>query len=117
MSRVAPPSGEVVPLERRKARTSQVAQMLFDRQGGVCGICRTFLGVSPFEIDHMAALALGGSNGLGNLWAICVPCHRSKTKRDMKAIAKVKRLIRQANPETRKIPKRKIRSRGFPKRG
>ena len=42
---------------------------------------------------------------------MCKPCHALKTKRDVAAIAKVKRI----RGETCNGPKRPIRSRGFPK--
>ncbi len=40
-----------------------------------------------FEVDHIQAVALGGGScGLDNLKTLCVPCHRAKTKLDMRKI-------------------------------
>lgn len=44
---------------------------------------------------------------------LCKPCHKAKTKADVKKIAKVKRIQKKARGETKK--KRKIAGRGFDK--
>lgn len=76
-----------------------------------CAICG---GPGPFEADHAHALALGGGNGPDNLRRICRPCHAIKTRRDVKAIAKAKRVARKlAGTWKRRGPK--IHSRGFDK--
>ncbi len=48
---------------------------------------------------------------------MCVTCHKSKTKRDVKAIAKLKRLngTTMSQYERRKKFGAKLRGRGFPK--
>lgn len=111
MSRVAPKTGELVRLTNRIGVTARRAGEIYDAQGGVCRRCRSPLN-KPFEVDHRVALALGGTNDRSNLEAICAePCHREKTARDLKAIAKAKRLA----GETGNRPKRPILSPGFNK--
>ena len=44
----------------------------------------------PFEADHFTCVALGNASKPDQL--LCRACHAVKTKRDVKAIAKVKRL-------------------------
>lgn len=34
---------------------------------------------STLEVDHRAPLWAGGTNELGNLWLLCVECHKAKT--------------------------------------
>ena len=37
-----------------------------------------------WEMDHRKAVVLGGGScGLDNLWTLCIPCHRRKTRHDM----------------------------------
>ena len=61
---------------------------LLERQGGVCATwgCESD---GPFHADHSTpnALKSGKPDQL-----LCIPCHRIKTKSDVRAIAKVKRL-------------------------
>jgi hypothetical protein len=34
---------------------------------------------SNLEVDHKTALSDGGDNSIGNLWLLCVDCHKQKT--------------------------------------
>lgn len=43
------------------------------------------------EFDHVIPLGIGGSNAADNWAALCPRCHRSKTRQDLKRIAKAKR--------------------------
>ncbi|WP_417261658.1 HNH endonuclease [Celeribacter sp.] len=73
--------------------------VLFD-QKGLCADCGRTINLAKgdaFEIDHEIPVALGGSNQwrnaeTRNMRALCVPCHRAKTTRDIKAISKAKRV-------------------------
>ena len=80
-------------------------------QGGVCCVpgCGS---TGPFEEEHSTP----------NTWEpgkpdqlMCIPHHKKKTKRDIAAIAKVKRIVRKRDGLTR--PKRAIPSRPFPPAG
>lgn len=42
-------------------------------------------------MDHIVPLGLGGANDPGNWAALCAPCHRKKTGRDLRMIAKAER--------------------------
>lgn len=69
-----------VKLERSFVRWL-VLDLLFDRQGGCCAVCREELrGISDFDLDHKCPLSRGGTNEVKNLQLLCVPCHRKKTK-------------------------------------
>ena len=107
---------EPVPATKRKATTFAIRNAFLESHNdGRCAACRAdiwFLALR-FEIDHIIPLELGGHEGPRNLQALCIPCHKLKTKDDIKRIAKARRLRRAADPETRKKTKRPIRSRGF----
>ena len=49
------------------------------RQKYACAACACLLPPS-YQVDHIEPLALGGSNGLANLQALCRPCHTQKTR-------------------------------------
>ena len=79
------------------------------RQGGLCASwgCTSS---GPFHADHH----------IPNAWEpgkpsqlLCIPCHKAKTKQDVKNIAKVKRIRKREAGETKK--KRPIPGRGFDK--
>lgn len=74
-----------------------------------CGLpCR------KWEIDHIRADALLGEPTFENSRLLCVPCHADKTKEDVKAIAKAKRVEARHLGAVR--PKQAIKSRGFQKK-
>lgn len=54
---------------------------LFVLQRGKCGVCRQPL-PKPFHVDHIQALARGGSNDAVNLQLLCGPCNTSKHAKD-----------------------------------
>ena len=89
----------------------KATRMALDAQAA----CQACGGPGPFEADHSTPHALGGGNGADNLQNLCIPCHRAKTRHDVKAIAKVKRIVRKQAGTWRPNRKR-IRSRGFDKR-
>lgn len=64
------------------------------------------------EWDHRHCVALDGPHEYQNLRPVHYdPCHKKKTARDIKALAKTKRL----RGETKTGPKAKIANRGFDK--
>lgn len=46
-----------------------------------CAYCRVKLG-SKYHVDHIVALAKGGSNDRRNLQVLCQPCNQSKSAKD-----------------------------------
>lgn len=67
--------------------------------------------VGPFQIDHVLPLELGGADAEANYEALCYPCHKAKTREDVKRIAKAKRQANLLQP--REPSKRPLKSRGF----
>jgi 5-methylcytosine-specific restriction endonuclease McrA len=79
------------------------------KEGQRCN-CSLSLGV---QFDHAVPDALGGDNSLENALAICVQCHKFKTRNDIKQIRKSDRQRDKATGVLR--PKQSIRSAPFPK--
>lgn len=72
--------------------------------------CHLSLGV---QFDHDVPDQMGGDNSLENCRAICVQCHKVKTKGDIQAIRKSDRQRDKASGVVR--PAGKIKSAPFPK--
>lgn len=60
---------------------------IFQLQRGKCAYCRTAL-VKPFHVDHIVALAKGGTNDPRNLQLLCPPCNQSKFVSDPMVFAR-----------------------------
>lgn len=100
---------------RRKLRPYERAQ-LFERQNGLCSCgCGQPLTGNPMldQDEHTNCRWVSGDDQLSNRTLMLRDCHKAKTARDKKAIAKIKRLIAKAAGTTK--PKRKINGRGFDK--
>lgn len=87
--------------EPRKKPTKKIIGDLLKRQRGLCATCPTVLAkinngmvfiCAPFDVDHILALDHLGSNSAENLRCLCKPCHAEKTRWDIKASAKGRRL-------------------------
>ena len=78
---------DAAPTQGAKAR-------VFNAQEGRCAACDKKMGVAgeQVEFDHVIALVNGGENRETNLQALCRPCHRAKTKKDMAEKTKVDRV-------------------------
>ena len=102
---------EPVELEPRKMSAAR-RQRLLERDKWMCCVkgCPQFF-AWPLELDHRVPLALGGSDDDDNLTAICQMHHLEKTRDDVKAIAKAKRLSSPSKRQKRKIPSRPFPSR------
>lgn len=123
-----------VELHARKGFTPKQRADVFTRAGGRCGVCGGKIAAAfAWEVEHRVPLALGGTNEPDNLEPVHADlapfgCHAKKTRADVKAIAKAKRLAGETGAERQKRaipsrgfpkdgPKQKIPSRPFPKRG
>lgn len=93
----------------RRGFTAAQRRAVAEDWSGACSACETALS-GAWHIDHVIPLALGGRHEPGNWVPICVDCHKAKTRGDVKAIAKVARIIRR---ETEGPKPSRLRSRGF----
>gem|GEM_PF-629399 len=74
-------------LKRSGVRCEAAGTRYGFEEGQRCN-CSLSLGV---QYDHAVPDALGGDNSLENCLAICVQCHKFKTRNDVKQIAKSNR--------------------------
>lgn len=65
-------------IRRTKPLSSTARQRVLERDGK-CVRCK---GGPPFQVDHITPYVKGGSNDLGNLQTLCIPCHREKGRSD-----------------------------------
>ena len=75
----------VLPSVKRSELTEPTKKRVAYQQRYVCAGCDVLL-PPTYEVDHIIPLALGGTNGLRNLQALCVPCHAQKTRDQRHAI-------------------------------
>jgi hypothetical protein len=98
-------------VNKRQYLTPHQMRDLLIAQAGVCA-APNCMSEGPFEADHSTPNALqpGKPDQL-----LCKPCHARKTKRDVKAIAKVKRLNGTTSSQwsRRKQNGSRIKSKGF----
>jgi 5-methylcytosine-specific restriction endonuclease McrA len=59
--------------------TAEDVGSLYQRQKRKCAGCGKR---RKLEVDHIVAIARGGSNDLANLQLLCIPCNRTKGARD-----------------------------------
>jgi 5-methylcytosine-specific restriction endonuclease McrA len=91
----------------------RIRQRIFDRDGGVCHICK--LPIKPgetWQADHVVALINGGGHRETNLAPAHSHCHVGKTVLDVKEKAKVAKVRGKHTGAIR--PKQSIKSAGFP---
>jgi 5-methylcytosine-specific restriction protein A len=69
---------------------ARVKVRVYEKAKGICAKCG--LHWLSGQYDHVISLILGGENREGNLQFLCVPCHKAKTKLDVKLKAKVARV-------------------------
>jgi MOSC domain-containing protein YiiM len=93
------------PAHKRRYLTKREKAEVCLRQNGKCGLCADRLRSGTIEYDHRIPLAAGGTNDLENFEALCTPCHRDKTKLDVRDIAKVRRLSGETGQQKRRSEK------------
>ena len=76
----------------RREFSPKTKRMAFERSKGMCEGCGITLERKRPEYDHRDADYFSKDNSLENCAVLCQPCHRAKTNRDIKIIAKTKRI-------------------------
>lgn len=65
---------------------------IFRAHDGICHLCAGRIQAGEaWDLEHAIPLAMGGEDGGDNLRPAHVKCHRTKTSRDVRDIAKAKR--------------------------
>lgn len=80
-------------MKRRHLTTLQRAKLFLER-GGICHICSNKIVVpnEAWQVEHVVPFAMGGKDDVTNMCPAHVDCHAIKTKDDVEAIAKAKRI-------------------------
>jgi hypothetical protein len=71
---------------RRKALSKKTRFEVFKRDGFRCMYCGAHPPSVLLEVDHVLAVAAGGTNDMDNLVTSCEPCNRGKGARDLQAV-------------------------------
>ena len=79
-------------LRRRPSRW--LRRRIIEAQSSKCLACGAPIGIECVDMDHIVPLALGGLNHTDNWAALCRACHKGKTAKDLRQIAKAKRQLR-----------------------
>lgn len=81
----------IIPPRKRQTRAQRVK--MFDAHGGVCVICGCKIHVGePWIDEHINPREISADDSLANRGPAHVKCAKEKTRRDVKLIAKVKRV-------------------------
>ena len=79
--------------------TTQTKRDAWLRSGFACeGVlssgerCSVNLRQKRHHYDHIIACGFKGANDLSNCQVLCIPCHAEKTRKDVRFIAKAKRI-------------------------
>lgn len=78
----------------RRSWTAKRKLAVFEAHKGRCHICGERIDGTrePWELEHIIPVAMGGDDDETNAAPAHVACHKDKTKRDVKAIAKANRV-------------------------
>lgn len=93
----------------RRSMTPLRALRIFEASSGRCACCSRRLGPQDdWDVDHIIALANGGTDDDSNLQVLCGWCHGDKTSEDITQAAKGKRMAAKLH-----VPKRFKQRRGW----
>lgn len=103
-------------MTRRSKITRAKRVRIFDAAGGICHLCGHPIDGTKedWEVEHPIALGMGGSDKESELRPAHVHCHKDKTAKDKKVIAKTVR-ARAAHIGARSAPRKKLEGAGFAK--
>ena len=95
---------------KRKSISKKTRALVFEKDQGLCYLCNKPITDGLFDVDHEIARELGGADDISNYRPAHKHCHKAKTKEDVRLIAKGNRIIRKADPLTRKASRKPIPS-------
>jgi len=104
------------PISRKMAVDCLLHRFALGKMFLSCGICGHVVLPSEgnIQFDHHHAIVHDGPHEYQNLRPVHAECHKKKTKADVQANAKIKRLRGELKPRRKlKIPGRKLQSRPF----
>lgn len=94
------------------AFVDEMLNLIYDKTTGYCHICHKKLAFknygicgerSAWEVEHSKPRANGGTDHLNNLYAACIPCNRSKGKKNTRSVRKKNGKTRAPLSEQRRM--------------
>jgi hypothetical protein len=79
--------------KRNQGFPERMKKIIAAEQGWKCNVCDITLPAN-YQVDHALAISFGGSNHRTNGQALCVECHKNKTK----AECKKRKVLKNAGP-------------------
>lgn len=64
----------------------RVREIVYAKQNGYCANCNEHLD-NEFDVDHIVPWSISKDNSSTNLQALCLKCHRAKTRKELKKIS------------------------------
>ena len=103
-------------MTRRRPMSATRRARIFAAHEGVCHLCGFKIDGTHerWEVEHIIALEMGGEDEDENCAPAHVACHQQKTKADLAAIAKAKRMEQRAIGIRRTVRNPLPGSRGSP---
>lgn len=71
----------------REPITAQTRYTVLKAFGFRCARCQVSASDQELDIDHIVPVCVGGTNARANLQPLCEPCHVSKSREDLHALA------------------------------
>ena len=104
--------------EKRRAFTAREVASVFIKYDARCAHCSEKVKLGEYAIDHIQALDHLGKHELDNWQLLCTPCHIVKTKRDVSASAKGRRIRKRLDVQQCSVDwcDRPVRSAGLCRR-
>jgi len=84
--------------------TKATRDMVWERDGGCCYLCKLPVPREQLSIEHVIALANGGTNHPDNLRAACRGCNSRKGARTVARRKGLRRSPLKAKPRVRPLP-------------
>jgi hypothetical protein len=75
---------------KRKRLAKASKTLILNSQQYRCAMCKTDISKLPNHFDHRIPLAMGGSDEIENIQALCPNCHATKSQRDSLAISRAR---------------------------
>jgi group II intron reverse transcriptase/maturase len=72
---------------------ADLRRQVMERDGMTCRLCKTPVTPETCQVDHIIRYSRFkrpvNANRLGNLWTLCIPCHRAKTESERRMESRV----------------------------
>ncbi len=88
---IKPQKGKKAKASGRRYISKETRLRVRERQKHKCVSCGQRFKPGRYHIDHKRAVALGGSDSIRNLQALCPNCHDRKNKEDARKIARARK--------------------------